>query len=52
MGIALDSCSRLMALLDRPAAGSTLAATAGGTLLLATGNDLSSAPAGVGAAAP
>jgi len=51
MGIALVSWARLIALLDRPAAGSALVAMAGVSTEPASGTDASEAPAVVGAAA-
>jgi hypothetical protein len=51
MGIALDSWARLMALLDLPAAGSALGATAGVSTEPASGTDGSEAPTVVGTVA-
>lgn len=48
-GIAPDSCVRVIVLLDRPAAGSALAAVAGVSTAPASGTDVSAAPAVVGA---
>ena len=50
--MALDSCARLMAPLDRPALGSALAAVAGVSTVSAAGTEASDAAPRVGAGSP